>query len=167
MSAAEGSGRKTPLFMPTVELLYASHRPSRTTDQVVVDDIVLPAMRFNREQEITGCLWFGPTRFVQILEGDADKVADLYARIEQDPRHEGVKLLHTAPIAERSFDRWSMRLIRGDEADEVERLVASIVDVAPRRPRASVEAKVMPIFDAVRQRLKALADGGPAAAAGI
>lgn len=106
--------------MTEIEIVYASHRPARTTDAEVVDGIVLPAMRFNRSVGITGCLWFGPGRFVQVLEGAPGDVEALYQRIQRDPRHEDVRLLRSGPISGRSFARWSMRALPGKAIDGVE-----------------------------------------------
>ena len=106
--------------MPDIELVYASHRPAQTTDAEVVDGIVLPSMRFNRSVGITGCLWFGPGRFVQVLEGAEAEVEALYGRIQLDGRHSEVRLLRTGPIASRSFARWAMRALPGKAIDGVE-----------------------------------------------
>lgn len=106
--------------MTEIEIVYASHRPARMTDAEVVDGIVLPAMRFNRSVGITGCLWFGPGRFVQVLEGAAGEVEALYGRIQRDTRHSDVRPLRSGPIAARSFARWSMRALPGKAIDGVE-----------------------------------------------
>lgn len=57
----------------------------------------------NRAEEITGCLIFDRERIVQILEGEAGAVRDLFARIARDPRHECVRLLFDGQAHRREF----------------------------------------------------------------
>ncbi|GJM18738.1 MAG: BluF domain-containing protein [Phycisphaeraceae bacterium] len=143
--------------MPTFELLYVSTRPRKTTDQIVVDDIVLPAMRVNRALDITGCLWFGPTRFLQILEGEKDVVEELYARIQQDTRHRDVRLVHSGPIAARSFQRWAMHPIKGSETDEISALLSTLApNAVPLTAPASTPTRV-PENCSLRVKLLSLA----------
>ncbi len=151
--------------MPTQELLYVSDRPSTTTDEQVVDGIVMPSMRKNRELGITGCLWFGKTRFVQILEGEREAIDDLYAKIERDDRHHDVRLIHYGPIESRAFDRWSMRLIKGDERDTVESIIAEYA-VGHADTEDSSEPVGAAVFTSIRRKLRALADVSPFPIAG-
>ena len=92
-------------------LCYISRRAPGLTDTQVVDGIVLPAMAKNRRLDITGCLWFDADRFIQFLEGPTRDVQRVYAAIERDNRHTDVALLTSGPLADRSFDRFSMRAI--------------------------------------------------------
>jgi hypothetical protein len=90
-----------------VELIYAS----RMTAPMSMSDIVLlldHARSSNERDNLTGMLTFGSDRFLQVLEGPADAVNRLYAKILVDPRHEGVRLLGFRPIAKRRFSTWSM-----------------------------------------------------------
>ncbi|HEY0009150.1 MAG TPA: BLUF domain-containing protein, partial [Tepidisphaeraceae bacterium] len=67
-----------------IRLTYVSSRVPRLSDDEVVE-LALQANRKNRQLDITGCLWFGSTRFFQILEGPRDAVDALYAHIAVDP----------------------------------------------------------------------------------
>jgi hypothetical protein len=46
--------------------------------------------------------------FVQILEGDAEHVGALMARITADPRHHDVRVLLEEPLHARRFAEWTM-----------------------------------------------------------
>ena len=67
------------------------------------------ARDFNAEHDITGCLLFHNRRFLQLLEGEKDKVHQLFSLIESDARHKKIEIIQTEEIAERLFNKWSMR----------------------------------------------------------
>jgi hypothetical protein len=69
----------------------------------------------NKKLGVTGALCYSPRGFLQILEGPATAVNELYARIMKDKRHSVVTLLEYVPIAFRDFENWSMAYIRLDE----------------------------------------------------
>lgn len=93
------------------QLTYSSKRVDGLTDSEIVDDIVLPSLSRNRANDITGCLWFDRERFVQILEGDPNRIHALFDVIRTDDRHHGVEVLASHPIDRRSFLRFHMRTI--------------------------------------------------------
>lgn len=70
----------------------------------------------NRQAGITSLLLYESGSFLQVLEGPACVVADLYARIEGDPRHSRVLLLDRHPIAQREFPDWDLELIATSSA---------------------------------------------------
>jgi len=105
------------------EIIYASQRSPGLTNARIVDDIVLPSSRTNRDLEISGCLWFNDHRFLQVLEGPRDAVEQIYARIEKDTRHHHVNLIGHLAIEERSFNRWGMRALIGEHNSELDELV--------------------------------------------
>ncbi|MFG0313171.1 MAG: BLUF domain-containing protein [Phycisphaerales bacterium] len=104
-------------------MIYVSRRAEGVTDQVVVDDIVLPAGVKNNRLEITGCLWFSRDRFLQILEGPREAVEDVYSKILADDRHFDISTVSTSPIAKRSFARWGMRSLKNSKEDRIEELI--------------------------------------------
>lgn len=62
----------------------------------------------NARLGITGILFYSHGHIAQLVEGEADTVDALYARIAQDGRHSDVhKLVHKS-IPARSFPEWSM-----------------------------------------------------------
>ena len=57
---------------------------------------------------LTGMLLYAEGSFFQVLEGEADAVDALYAKIERDQRHDQVTLIIREPIPKRYFDDWTM-----------------------------------------------------------
>lgn len=89
------------------ELIYHSQaKPHITEDDHA--DILSVARSFNQENDITGCLLYHKGQFLQLLEGDFEKLNHLYGKIRKDKRHENVITLHMKEIDERIFDDWSM-----------------------------------------------------------
>jgi len=70
--------------------------------------LLAQAQQFNAAHALTGILLYGNDQFFQVLEGEADRVHALYARICQDPRHRNVTTYADKPIAARAFADWSM-----------------------------------------------------------
>ena len=62
----------------------------------------------NQKQNITGMLIYDNAIYVQVLEGDADIVHEVYQLICKDPRNNGVVKLLEDHIEERDFPDWSM-----------------------------------------------------------
>lgn len=88
-------------------LMYMSEAVG-VVDAEVTDDILRQARAKNERLGITGILLFRQGRFFQYLEGDETRVRGVYADICRDPRHERLKVLFEAPVAERRFADWIM-----------------------------------------------------------
>jgi hypothetical protein len=73
-----------------------------------VDRIVAASNRHNPAMDVTGAIVFTGTHFAQTLEGSADALEILMARIASDARHDCVDVLRNTEIAERSFPDWAM-----------------------------------------------------------
>jgi hypothetical protein len=61
------------------------------------------AQRLNAELAVTGMLLYGNERFLQVLEGEAEVVQEIYAQIKQDARHHNILTFANKPVAERAF----------------------------------------------------------------
>ena len=109
-------------------LVYVSRRLPGVSDTEVVDRIALTSMRRNRTVHVTGCLWFGPTNFFQVLEGEGRHVSETYERILADRRHTDIRLLDRRPIDGRDFARFAMRVVTGAEPAEISALIALHAD---------------------------------------
>jgi hypothetical protein len=66
------------------------------------------ARKRNRELAVTGILLYGNERFVQVIEGEADTVKELYTHIRRDPRHSNFITFANNPAAQRVFADWTM-----------------------------------------------------------
>ncbi|MBY6204932.1 BLUF domain-containing protein [Halomonas denitrificans] len=73
--------------------------------------ILTVSRRNNRNGSISGLLHFAEGRFFQYLEGPADEVDALYARICRDDRHTEVRRLTRRPLARRRFDGLPMKFV--------------------------------------------------------
>lgn len=62
----------------------------------------------NERQHLTGALVYGNKRFIQLLEGELAVLAQAYARISQDPRHQHLCRVADYPIAARQFADWPL-----------------------------------------------------------
>ena len=76
--------------------------------KMVLGDLFSEARSNNKAKGITGALLVNDDWFVQTLEGDEGDVRSLYARIENDPRHDTFSVLQEQPVVDRVFGRWSM-----------------------------------------------------------
>ncbi len=93
--------------MPLLQLVYAS-RPFGF-DAAVLIDILFKARANNAAAEVTGCLICRDDLYLQLLEGPADEVEAIYAKIKADDRHVEVTELVKQPADKRMFGAWAMR----------------------------------------------------------
>lgn len=83
-----------------------------------VNRILVHSRRNNRAATIGGVLHFGDGCFFQYLEGPADRVDCLFAKICRDQRHHDVQRLTRRPIGSRRFENWSMKFVAIEHAVE-------------------------------------------------
>jgi|SRR5579859_3501310 len=95
-------------------LVYVSYSPQTFTDNELID-LLKAAREKNDKLGITGMLLYRKGFFLQVLEGEQEKVQALYARIRQDPRHQRIITVYEAPIQVRSFGSWQMGFNKLDE----------------------------------------------------
>lgn len=92
------------------------------------------ARGFNGRHCLTGILLYSDGRFVQLLEGDEQPVRQLYARIQQDPRHTQVVTVSEGPGPGRRFADWSMgfgRLAGPEVAEALDTVLGQEIVPAP------------------------------------
>ncbi len=70
--------------------------------------ILSAARRNNPRDGITGALICRHDLYLQLIEGPADAIDALYAKIAADDRHSNVTLLLTEDMGERMFPDWAM-----------------------------------------------------------
>jgi hypothetical protein len=90
------------------QIVYTSTASQDFTD-AELKKLLMRARLRNKEAGVTGMLVFHDGTFLQALEGDMGAVTDIFTRIEKDPRHRDVAVLHRGrePKA-RAFGDWSM-----------------------------------------------------------
>jgi len=104
-----------PEITPLYSLIYRS-QASRAVHEVTLTSLVRKARLYNQQARITGLLLYAKGQFLQVLEGPEPVLSDLYARINDDPRHYDVRTLAYGPIELRSFGRWPMAYAAVDAA---------------------------------------------------
>ncbi len=97
--------------MPITQLTYMS-RNAAPGDGTALDaqlsEILQVSRRNNGRDGLTGYLVSDGTWFLQILEGDHERIMAALVRIRFDARHSDVRVLSTRQILTRSFPEWSM-----------------------------------------------------------
>lgn len=99
-----------------IQLVYASRATfvSNVSESGIEPHVarVLVQSRINNPKRgLVGALYFADNNFFQVLEGEADEVDALHARLGHDPRHRDIQVLIRRPIEARSFSVWSMKYV--------------------------------------------------------
>lgn len=106
------------------QIVYVS-RVAGSMSATELRGILHLAQRGNRRRDITGLLVCTGRSFLQVLEGDAEVLTALVGSIADDPRHCGMRILHTQPITRREHGEWDMALASSlDFADEIDAIAA-------------------------------------------
>jgi|GEM_PF-1152235 len=144
---------------PLFRVVYVSRRRDGLETDEIVERIVLPSLRTNYKKRVSGRLWFGPTRFVQVMEGPPQAVHELFEAIKLDGRHRDVRLLASGPASSRLFERYSMKVIEGDELAQVNTLIRVYAAPGMDEPIARASS---PRVSVVRSALRWLLGRRPA-----
>jgi Sensors of blue-light using FAD len=76
-----------------------------------LEDLLESARESNAEAGINGALVYVDGYFLQVLEGKAEDVHELMARISRDVRHQTVRVLKQGPVPAAVFSDWSMAYV--------------------------------------------------------
>lgn len=112
--------------------------------------ILSVSRRNNPRLGITGALICRQDLYLQLIEGPADAIDALYARICEDDRHANVELLLSEDMGERMFPNWAML------DDTAPSLIWSVQDVAAGALEAASPDELRALF----ARLSAANPGG-------
>jgi hypothetical protein len=88
------------------QLIFVSSASTDLT-QVQFMDLALRARARNMELGITGVLAYKNRSFMQVIEGDEDRVKQLFASIEKDPRHTLISIVSEVEINSREYGGWA------------------------------------------------------------
>jgi len=97
------------------QLIYVSSAARPLSDDDL-NKILDKSRSNNRQKEVTGLLLHVDQGFLQVLEGPREAVLAIFAHIEQDLRHTGLRVLAQQETQERLFTDWSMGFDRLDPA---------------------------------------------------
>jgi hypothetical protein len=96
--------------MQTHQLIYKSSPTVALTPTQLRQ--LLPAWRAsNHAAAISGLLLYGEESVMQVLEGPAAHVHNIYKRIARDRRHYNVYILADGPVPVRAFKEWHMGFV--------------------------------------------------------
>ncbi len=84
-------------------IAYISNRSPSVSDKDV-DLVLSQADQFNNQNDITGLLVYSDENFFQLIEGEKDKVIQLYKKISKDTRHRNVIKFLEREISNSSYD---------------------------------------------------------------
>lgn len=100
------------------QLIYVSNRKPTCTP-AEIDKILISCEKNNPPLNITGVLLYSDSKFIQLVEGEAKVILDLYDKIKKDARHANPVMISYGPIKEKSFPSWHMgtKNISNNEVD--------------------------------------------------
>ena len=84
-------------------------------------DVLRISRRNNAASGVTGALLYSGGNFLQILEGPAERVEEVYTRLGKDPRHRGLTVLLRDTVDGRHFPDWAMGFTNADRLSEEDR----------------------------------------------
>ena len=102
----------------TFQVIYASKANEIYQDEL--ERILDQARQNNVANDITGVLVFVDNIFLQVLEGEQQKVLVLLDAIRNDKRHTDVKLIGQAKVEKRCFEDWAMAYVDLKKEDMVD-----------------------------------------------
>lgn len=89
------------------QIVYYSNVTRDLSEQDLID-LLLVANRYNDANGITGCLVYANGKFVQLLEGERQRVIELFEKIKRDPRHNNVTVTVEMTVNQKLFPDWGM-----------------------------------------------------------
>lgn len=90
-----------------MHLIYCS-ASTENMDHDQLNSILDIARNRNKKYNITGMLLYTQGSFLQVLEGNADFIGEIFSNILKDNRHTNITVIIKEPIAKRSFGEWTM-----------------------------------------------------------
>ncbi len=89
-------------------MAYTS-KANKVVDRQTFMALLFSAQRFNASVDVTGLLVLSDSvEFVQTIEGSAEAIGAVYARIAQDPLHADIAIFADEEIDNRVYPDWAM-----------------------------------------------------------
>lgn len=93
-------------------LIYESTATGSTGSLANLAVILSESQRNNAGRGLTGALAAHGDRYIQVVEGQPEELDGLLRRLENDPRHRDIRLMHREPVEARMFADWTMASAR-------------------------------------------------------
>ena len=90
-----------------IQITYISSS-ARPMDQNSLEDILVKSRKNNNEVGITGMLIYHNDTFLQVLEGNEEKIDTLMSKIKKDRRHTDCRIVSKKKIQQREYGEWNM-----------------------------------------------------------
>lgn len=133
------------------QLAYVSQAKGGFTEHQLFD-LVDSARAYNEKLGITGILVYNSGHFMQMLEGPATAVNNLFKRIEKDPRHENVERFFYRETDEAMFHSWYMAYKNiQDFRPELRNELIKLIDNTDGSPELSSELGFVRMLRYMRQ----------------
>lgn len=87
--------------------IYVSSATERLSQNELLA-LLKVARQKNAERGLTGMLLYRDGTYMQFLEGPRSEIDSLLARLREDPRHYGIRILREGILPSRLFPEWSM-----------------------------------------------------------
>ena len=122
-----------------LQLVYVSTAAPGVTEAEV--QRILARSRANNARDLlTGLLYFDGQCFMQVLEGEPDRLEQAYARITADPRHRAQVVVSRRTIPAREFGNWAMAYgLSYGEREELSAQITSLIAKASPAVRGIFE----------------------------
>lgn len=118
-------------YLPIMkQLAYVSTAVQLMSDGELVD-ILKIARRRNADNNVTGVLLYSDGTFIQVLEGEPDRIDDIFDSIANDKRHKNIIKLIDGKLDAKHFPDWNMGFsaIDKDKAREITGFLSSTREV--------------------------------------
>jgi len=100
------------------------------TDNELIDILKVARSR-NAENDVTGVLLYSDGTFIQVLEGGADRVDQVFESISNDKRHKNLIKLVDSNLDKKHFPDWNMGFaaVDKDKAREITGFLSSTGEI--------------------------------------
>lgn len=99
------------------QLFYISSTSLSFKGKEDIENILNKASSYNNLNGLSGILLYHSGLFLQLLEGEAAEVDQLFSKIFKDPRHNNLTVLFDIEGKERLFTQWNMAYKEVNELD--------------------------------------------------
>lgn len=99
------------------QMIYVSFLADGEVSTDVLRELKAISKKNNKNSNITGCLVYNNSIFLQAIEGPQREVDLLFTKIKHDKRHSNIKVLLEQIVSpeNRAFDKWDMKFQLIDE----------------------------------------------------
>lgn len=120
-------------------IVYVSDYNGQNTDiGYDLENIVAVSKVRNREQAITGVLFYHNRKFMQLIEGEHSVLNALMNTLRGDPRHRNITIIVDETVERRGFAEWNMDAFNLSQEETLD--VAAL-----RKIRDIYKANVLPM----------------------